>query len=78
MENVGHVTALGDICHAIQQLPTSTILSWQLEVDEFQFSKINDWTRIYSGDLNNIAVAIKVFPFSGKGGESERVNRRST
>ena len=60
LKNVGHVTALGDICNAIQQVPTSTVLS------QLEFLKINERVHIDSGDLSGIPVAIKVFRSPGK------------
>lgn len=55
------VTALGSLCSATQQLPTSAVLSTGLEKRGNIAVASGGFTDIWRGDLGNLRVAIKAF-----------------
>ena len=53
--------ALGDVCSAIQRLPTSAVLSTGLQKRDKIAVASGGFTDIWRGDLGDIRVAIKAF-----------------
>ena len=60
-QNVKHVAALGNVCSAIQRLPTSAVLSTGLEKRGNIAVASGGFTDIWRGDLGELRVAIKAF-----------------
>ena len=60
-QNVKHVMALGDLCSAIQRLPTSAVLSTRLEKCSNIAVASGGFTDIWRGDVGDLPVAIKAF-----------------
>ena len=60
-QNVKYVTALGNLCSEIQQLPTSTLLTTGLEKRGNIAVASGGITDIWRGELGDLRVAIKAF-----------------
>jgi hypothetical protein len=56
-----YITALGNVCSAIQRLPTSAVLSARLEKRDIIALAPTGLTDIWYGDLGDTRVAIKTF-----------------
>lgn len=60
-QSAKHITALGNLCGAIQRLPTSAQLSVGLEKRGYIAVASGGFTDIWRGSLSGVQVAIKAF-----------------